>query len=55
MSHEEGAENIPLLGVDRLVKRFGGFSALDGASFNLMPGEVLAQEPVRNAMLVESA
>src|SRR5271157_3688698 len=41
MSHEQGAANVPLLGVDRLVKRFGGFSALDGASFHLMPGEVL--------------
>lgn len=41
MSHEEGAKNVSLLGVDRLVKRFGGFAALDGASFHLMPGEVL--------------
>jgi len=41
MSHDEGAESAPLLGVDRVVKRFGGFAALDGASFHLMPGEVL--------------
>ena len=41
MSHEQGAANTPLLSVDRLVKRFGGFSAVDGASFHLMPGEVL--------------
>ena len=41
MSHEEGAGKVPLLGVDRLVKRFGGFAAVDGASFHLMPGEVL--------------
>lgn len=41
MSHEEGTGKVPLLGVDRLVKRFGGFAALDGASFHLMPGEVL--------------
>lgn len=41
MSHEEGAKNVSLLGVDRLVKRFGGFAALDGASFHLMAGEVL--------------
>jgi len=31
----------PLLRVDRLVKRFGGFRALDGVSFHLVPGEVL--------------
>ncbi|WP_428541558.1 ABC transporter ATP-binding protein [Rhodopila sp.] len=31
----------PLLNVDRLVKRFGGFRALDGVSFHLHPGEVL--------------
>ena len=31
----------PLLNVDRLVKRFGGFRALDGVSFHLDPGEVL--------------
>jgi branched-chain amino acid transport system ATP-binding protein len=31
----------PLLNVDGLVKRFGGFRALDGVSFHLNPGEVL--------------
>lgn len=31
----------PLLCVDRLVKRFGDFRALDGVSFSLSPGEVL--------------
>ncbi len=31
----------PLLRIDRLVKRFGGFSALDGVSFHVMPGEIL--------------
>ncbi|HQT76765.1 MAG: ABC transporter ATP-binding protein [Rhodospirillales bacterium 20-64-7] len=31
----------PLLTVNGLVKRFGGFRALDGVSFNLHPGEVL--------------
>jgi len=31
----------PLLKVEGLVKRFGGFRALDGVSFQLSPGEVL--------------
>ncbi|HEX5325423.1 MAG TPA: ABC transporter ATP-binding protein [Acetobacteraceae bacterium] len=31
----------PLLRVEDLVKRFGGFRALDGVSFELTPGEVL--------------
>jgi branched-chain amino acid transport system ATP-binding protein len=31
----------PLLRIDQLVKRFGGFRALDGVSFQLAPGEVL--------------
>ncbi len=31
----------PLLQIDRLVKRFGGFVALDGVSFHVMPGEIL--------------
>jgi branched-chain amino acid transport system ATP-binding protein len=31
----------PLLRVERLVKRFGGFRALDGVSFHLDAGEVL--------------
>jgi branched-chain amino acid transport system ATP-binding protein len=30
-----------LLGIDGLVKRFGGFRALDGLSLTLAPGEVL--------------
>jgi len=41
MSHDMEAKNAALLGVEKLVKRFGGFAALDGASFRLMPGEVL--------------
>ena len=32
---------MPLLSVDRLGKRVGGFRALDGGSFALRPGEVL--------------
>lgn len=32
---------VPLLSVDKLVKTFGGFHALDGVSFNVRPGEVL--------------
>jgi branched-chain amino acid transport system ATP-binding protein len=31
----------PLLVVEGLVKRFGGFRALDGVSFHLKPGEIL--------------
>jgi branched-chain amino acid transport system ATP-binding protein len=31
----------PLLVVENLVKRFGGFRALDGLSFDLKPGEIL--------------
>ena len=31
----------PLLRIDRLVKHFGGFVALDGVSFHVMPGEIL--------------
>jgi branched-chain amino acid transport system ATP-binding protein len=34
-------EAAPLLAVDGLVKRFGGFRALDGLSFHLKPGEIL--------------
>ena len=34
-------EATPLLTVDRLEKRFGGFRALDGVSFGLAQGEVL--------------
>lgn len=32
---------MPLLSVELVVKRFGGFRALDGVSFHLDPGEVL--------------
>jgi branched-chain amino acid transport system ATP-binding protein len=32
---------MPLLKVEQLEKRFGGFRALDGVSFHLAPGEVL--------------
>jgi branched-chain amino acid transport system ATP-binding protein len=31
----------PILAVDGLVKRFGGFRALDGLTFNLRAGEIL--------------
>lgn len=31
----------PLLKIDGLVKRFGGFRALDGLNFDLKPGEIL--------------
>lgn len=34
-------ETEPLLRIDNLVKRFGGFRALDGLSFYLKPGEIL--------------
>lgn len=34
-------EAPPLLEVEKLVKRFGGFRALDGVSFRLAPGEIL--------------
>jgi branched-chain amino acid transport system ATP-binding protein len=34
-------ETVPLLEVTDLVKRFGGFCALDGLSFKLKPGEIL--------------
>jgi len=34
-------EVAPLLHVDGLVKRFGGFRALDGVSFHVLPGEIL--------------
>jgi branched-chain amino acid transport system ATP-binding protein len=38
MSPERGA---PLLGVEALEKRFSGFRALDGVSFEVRPGEIL--------------
>jgi branched-chain amino acid transport system ATP-binding protein len=34
-------ENAPLLNVSGLVKRFGGFHALDGLSFHVSSGEIL--------------
>jgi len=34
-------EAVPLLRVERLIKRFGGFRALDGVSLHLSGGEVL--------------
>jgi len=34
-------EDSPLLAVDGLVKRFGGFRALDGLSFSVGAGEIL--------------
>src|ERR1700722_5753189 len=34
-------ESTPLLTVSKLVKRFGGFHALDGLSFHVSPGEIL--------------
>ncbi|MET0678808.1 MAG: ABC transporter ATP-binding protein [Bradyrhizobium sp.] len=34
-------ETKPILNVNRLVKRFGGFTALDGLSFHVVPGEIL--------------
>ncbi|HLI13454.1 MAG TPA: ABC transporter ATP-binding protein [Alphaproteobacteria bacterium] len=41
MSPEQGAAPIPLLRIESLVKRFGGFRALDGVSFDVKPGEIL--------------
>src|SRR5947199_10812863 len=34
-------DNAPILRVDNLVNRFGGFHALDGLSFHVVPGEIL--------------
>lgn len=34
-------EQTPILNVSNLVKRFGGFHALDGLSFHVVPGEIL--------------
>ena len=34
-------ERAPLLSVSKLVKRFGGFHALDGLSFHVSSGEIL--------------
>lgn len=34
-------ESKPILAVSKLVKRFGGFHALDGLTFHVVPGEIL--------------
>ena len=34
-------DDAPILNVTKLVKRFGGFYALDGLSFHVVPGEIL--------------
>src|ERR1700742_2142874 len=34
-------ETKPILNVTKLVKRFGGFHALDGLSFHVVSGEIL--------------
>ena len=34
-------EQTPILNVSNLIKRFGGFHALDGLSFHVVPGEIL--------------
>jgi branched-chain amino acid transport system ATP-binding protein len=34
-------ERAPILSVSKLIKRFGGFHALDGLSFHVAPGEIL--------------
>jgi branched-chain amino acid transport system ATP-binding protein len=34
-------ETKPILNVDKVVKRFGGFYALDGLTFHVVPGEIL--------------
>src|SRR5271156_6284969 len=34
-------DSTPILNVSKLVKRFGGFHALDGLSFHVRPGEIL--------------
>jgi branched-chain amino acid transport system ATP-binding protein len=34
-------DSAPILGVSKLVKRFGGFHALDGLSFHVAEGEIL--------------
>ncbi len=41
MSHDAEATRTPLLRVEKVVKHFAGFCALDGVSFRLMPGEIL--------------
>src|SRR5882724_110595 len=34
-------DTVPILNVSKLVKRFGGFYALDGLSFHVSSGEIL--------------
>src|SRR6202000_1444885 len=34
-------DNTPILTVSKVIKRFGGFHALDGVSFHVSPGEIL--------------
>src|ERR1700744_3146 len=34
-------DNTPILNVSKVIKRFGGFHALDGGSFHGVPGEIL--------------
>src|SRR6202051_718675 len=34
-------DSAPILNVSKMVKRFGGFHALDGLSFHVAPGEIL--------------
>src|ERR1700754_4330113 len=34
-------DKAPILNVSKLVKLFGGFHALDGLSFHVVPGEIL--------------
>jgi branched-chain amino acid transport system ATP-binding protein len=41
MSPETEVDRTPLLRIEKVVKRFGGFCALDSVSFHLMPGEIL--------------
>jgi branched-chain amino acid transport system ATP-binding protein len=34
-------DSAPILNVSKLIKRFGGFHALDGLSFHVASGEIL--------------
>lgn len=38
---EKGCRYLPMISIDNLTKRFGHFTAVDGLSFNVAPGEVL--------------
>jgi ABC-2 type transport system ATP-binding protein len=40
MTHPNGARPRPAVEVDHLVKRFGGFTAVDDVSFTVAPGEL---------------